>query len=55
MALSYPQVLSVQQSLFAAQAEYIHALEDWKTNAVALSGFMLMDGLAAPGAGMGGR
>jgi cobalt-zinc-cadmium efflux system outer membrane protein len=55
MALSYPQVLLAQQSLFAAQTEYIHALEDLKTNAVALSGFLLTDGLAEPGAGMGGR
>jgi len=50
MALSYPQVLLAQQSLFTAQAEYIHALEDLKTNAVALSGFLLTDGLEAPGA-----
>jgi cobalt-zinc-cadmium efflux system outer membrane protein len=50
MALSYPQVLLAQQGLFTAQAEYLHALEDLKTNAVALSGFLLTDGLAAPGA-----
>jgi cobalt-zinc-cadmium efflux system outer membrane protein len=49
MALSCPQVLLAQQGLFTAQAEYIHALEDLKTNAVALSGFLLTDGLAAPG------
>lgn len=53
MALSYPQVLLAQQGLFAAQAEYIHALENLKTNAVALNGFLLTDGLAAPVSGMG--
>lgn len=48
MALSYPQVLLAEQSLFTAQAEYIHALENLRTNAVALSGFLVMDGLSAP-------
>jgi cobalt-zinc-cadmium efflux system outer membrane protein len=52
MALSYPQVLLAQQGLFAAQAEYIRTLQDLKTNAVALSGFLLSDGLAAPTSGM---
>ena len=51
MALSYPQVLLAQQGLFAAQAEYIRALRELRTNAVALSGFLLTDGLAAPMAG----
>jgi outer membrane protein TolC len=41
--LSYPQVLLAQQSLFSAQAEYIHALVTLRTNAVALSGFLLSD------------
>ncbi len=48
MALSYPQVLLAQQSLFTAQAEYIHALESLRTSSVALSGFLLTNGLAAP-------
>jgi cobalt-zinc-cadmium efflux system outer membrane protein len=52
MALSYPQVLLAQQSLFSAQADYIHALENLRTNAVALSGFLLTDGLAEPTPGM---
>lgn len=43
MALSYPQVLLAQQSLFTAQAEYIHALQNLRTSAVALSGFLLTD------------
>jgi cobalt-zinc-cadmium efflux system outer membrane protein len=43
MALSYPQVLLAQQSLFSAQAEYIHALLNLRTNAVALSGFLLTE------------
>jgi cobalt-zinc-cadmium efflux system outer membrane protein len=55
MALSYPQVLVAQQSLFTAQAEYIRALQNLRTNAVALSGFLLMDGLAAPVVGARGR
>ena len=48
MALSYPQALLAQQGLFAAQAEYIRALRDLRTNAVALGGFLLTDGLAGP-------
>lgn len=52
MSLSYPQVLLAQQSLFTAQAEYIRALQHLRTNAVALSGFLLSDGLAAPTSGV---
>lgn len=52
MSLSYPQVLLAQQSLFTAQAEYIRALQQLRTNAVALSGFLLSDGLAAPTSGV---
>lgn len=48
MALSYPQVLLAQQSLFNAQAEYIHALVSLRTNAVALSGFLLTEGSTRP-------
>jgi cobalt-zinc-cadmium efflux system outer membrane protein len=48
MALSYSQVLLAQQSLFNAQAEYIHALLQLRTNAVALSGFLLTDAQARP-------
>jgi cobalt-zinc-cadmium efflux system outer membrane protein len=48
MALSYPQVLLAQQSLFSAQVEYIHALVNLRTNAVALSGFLLTDMSARP-------
>jgi outer membrane protein, heavy metal efflux system len=48
MALSYPQVLLAQQSLFSAQAEYIHALVRLRTNAVALSGFLLTDASTRP-------
>jgi outer membrane protein, heavy metal efflux system len=49
MALSYPQVLIAQQSLFSAQEEYIRALQNLRTNAVALSGFLLTDGTISPG------
>ena len=52
MALSYPQVLLAQQGLFTAQAEYIQALQNLRTNAVALSGFLVTDGLATPGIGI---
>jgi cobalt-zinc-cadmium efflux system outer membrane protein len=52
MSLSYPQVLLAQQSLFTAQAEYIRALQNVRTNAVALSGFLLSDGLGAPTSGV---
>ena len=45
MALSYPQLLLAQQNLIDAQAEYIHALVRLRTNAVALSGFLLTDEL----------
>jgi outer membrane protein, heavy metal efflux system len=48
MALSYPQVLLAQQNLFSAQAEYIHALVNLRTNAVALSGFLLTDASTRP-------
>ncbi len=48
MALSYPQVLLAQQTLFNAQAEYIHALLNLRTNAVALSGFLLTETAARP-------
>ena len=49
MAVSYPEVLMAQQSLFSTQAEYIRALQNLRTNAVALSGFLLTDGTIAPG------
>ena len=52
MALSYPQVLLAQQNLYATQAEYIHALQELRTSAVALSGFLLSDGLAMPASGV---
>ena len=48
MALSYPQVLLAEQNLFTAEAEYIHALERLRTNAVALNGFLQTNGLVAP-------
>lgn len=48
MALSYPQVLLAQQSLFNAQSEYIRALVNLRTNAVALSGFLLTDTSTRP-------
>ncbi len=48
MAASYPQVLIAQRTLFQLQTDYITALESLWTNAIALKGFMLTDGLEAP-------
>jgi hypothetical protein len=41
-------VLLAEQGLFSAQAEYIHALVSLRTNAVALSGFLLTEASARP-------
>jgi cobalt-zinc-cadmium efflux system outer membrane protein len=48
MAAAYPQVLIAQRTLFQLQADYISALETMWTNAIALKGFLLTDGLEAP-------
>jgi cobalt-zinc-cadmium efflux system outer membrane protein len=48
MAASYPQVLIAQRTLFQLQTDYIQALEGLWTNAIALKGFMLTDGLEGP-------
>ncbi len=48
MAAAYPQVLIAQRTLFQLQSDYIMALESLWTNAIALKGFMLTDGLEAP-------
>ena len=48
MAAAYPQVLIAQRMLFQLQTDYITALETLWTNAIALKGFMLTDGLEAP-------
>jgi hypothetical protein len=48
MGVSYPQLLLTQRTLFEVRAGYIRALEEVWTNATALDGFMLTDGLAAP-------
>ena len=48
MTASYPQVLIAQQTLFSAQREYIQALQQLQTSALALRGFLLTDGLEAP-------
>ena len=48
MGASYPQVLIAQRTLFQLRADYITALEGLWTNATALKGFMLTDGLEAP-------
>jgi cobalt-zinc-cadmium efflux system outer membrane protein len=48
MAAAYPQVLIAQRTMFQLQTDYITALETLWTNAIALKGFMLTDGLEAP-------
>jgi cobalt-zinc-cadmium efflux system outer membrane protein len=47
---AYPQVLIAQRTLFRLQAAYISALENVWTNASALQGFLLTDGLDQPSA-----
>jgi len=48
VAASYPQVLIAQRTRFQLQREYIDALTGVWTNAIALRGFLLTDGLEAP-------
>lgn len=48
VAASYPQVLIAQRTRFRLQREYIDALTGVWTNAIALRGFLLTDGLEAP-------
>gem|GEM_PF-459570 len=48
MATSYPQVLTAQHRLFLMQKNYIEALQGLHTNAIALKGYLLVDGLEAP-------
>ncbi|MGH9603985.1 MAG: TolC family protein, partial [Terriglobales bacterium] len=45
VAASYPQVLIAQRTRFQLQREYIDALTGVWTNAIALRGFLLTDGL----------
>lgn len=48
MAAAYPQVLVAQRTLFQLQDDYVTALENLWTSAVAIQSFMLTDGLEAP-------
>jgi cobalt-zinc-cadmium efflux system outer membrane protein len=50
MAAAYPQVLISQRTLFQLEADYVQALENAWQSALAIRGFGLMDGLAAPSA-----
>jgi outer membrane protein, heavy metal efflux system len=47
---AYPQVLIAQRTLFRLQAAYVSALENVWTNASALQGLLLTDGLDQPSA-----
>lgn len=49
MTASYPQVLNLQRTLYQAETGYIGALEELRTNSVALQGFLLTGGLERPG------
>lgn len=48
MGAAYPQVLVAQRTWFQLQTNYIAALQNVWTNAIALRGFLLTDGLEAP-------
>ncbi|MGE0405370.1 MAG: TolC family protein [Candidatus Korobacteraceae bacterium] len=48
MRVSYPQLLSTQRTLYDIQVGYIAALLDVRASAIALEGFLLIDGLEAP-------
>lgn len=48
MATGYPQVLMAQRTLLQLQADYVFALGNLWTNATALKGLLLTDGLEAP-------
>ena len=48
MIASYPLVLQSQRMLFQLQGEYIRALEDHWSAAIALQGLLLTDALEAP-------
>lgn len=48
MAAAYPQVLIAQRTLFQLRTDYIGALQNLWTNALALKGLLLTDGLEAP-------
>jgi len=48
MAGAYAQVLISQRTLFQLEADYIQALANAWQSALAIRGFGLMDGLAAP-------
>lgn len=48
MGAAYPQVLVSQRTLFQIQVEYIHALENLWTTAIALQNYTLSSGLETP-------
>jgi len=48
MAGAYPQVLIAQRTLFQLEADYVQSLANAWQSALAIRGFGLMDGLAAP-------
>lgn len=49
MLASYPRVLELQTKLYELHGEYLMALAQVWTNGIALQGFLLTDGLEAPG------
>jgi hypothetical protein len=48
MTASFPQVLNIQRTLYAAETGYISALEALWINSIVLRGFLLIGGLETP-------
>src|SRR5262249_52764502 len=53
MTASYPQVLTVQRTLYETETGYISALEALWMNSIVLQGFLLSGGLEMPGQASG--
>jgi len=49
MTASFPHVLNLQRTLYAAETGYISALEALWINSIVLQGFLLTGGLEMPG------
>jgi len=49
MTASFPHVLNLQRTLYAAETGYISALEALWINSIVLRGFLLTGGLEMPG------
>ncbi len=54
MAAAYPQVLIAQRTLFQVRTNYVQAVVSLRQSVVEIEGFMLTDGLNAPGSFLSG-